>query len=312
MIIFTYRPSPQIPQPSAEAVSHCYNSAIKGIHLQKKMFEEKSIDFTWVYLHQIYTATITLIWTLYNDQIREMHHREEVERNLEISLSLLTILAERWPGTEAAADLFDRLGQAALQSYSANSGHSTQSPSIKSHRSHAGSSPVTRASFSPYSHSSPYTYESSSGSQSVEEMTPSPGTSGTPASHGASYSARFRSTDYENERNHNSPGPELPEVADLPGIFDPASVYNVFPTNGIPGFLGGWDPTDPFVRGTTDPQNIEALGDMNGRPIGIDAANVLNQQQQQNELLNILQDESSQRFDVTRQWVPDYESPQFY
>ncbi|PWW71740.1 hypothetical protein C7212DRAFT_231835 [Tuber magnatum] len=311
MIIFTYRPSPQIPQPSAEAVSHCYNSAIKGIHLQKKMFEEKSIDFTWVYLHQIYTATITLIWTLYNDQIREMHHREEVERNLEISLSLLTILAERWPGTEAAADLFDRLGQAALQSYSANSRRSTQTPSIKSHDSHAGSPPA-RAGFSPHSHSSPYTYENSSGSQSVEGTTPSPGTTGTAASHGAPYSTGFRSTDYENEQSHSPPGPELPEVADFPGIFDPASMCNVFPTNSIPGFLGGWDPADPFVRGTADAQNIEALGAMSGQPIGIDAANVLNQQQQQDELLNILQDESLQRFDVTRQWVPDYESPQFY
>ncbi|RPA91233.1 hypothetical protein L873DRAFT_1714976 [Choiromyces venosus 120613-1] len=312
MIIFTYRPSPQIPQPSAEAVLHCYNSAIKGIRLQKKMFEEKSIDFTWVYLHQIYTATITLIWTLYNDQIREMHHREEVERNLEISLSLLTILAERWPGTEAAADLFARLGQAALQSYSANSRHSTQTPSIKSHHSHAGSPPATRTSLSPHRYSPPYIYENSSGSQSVEESTPSPGTSGTSASHSASYSTGFHSIGCGDEQNHSPPGPELPEVADLPGIFDPASMYNVFPTNSIPGFLGSWDPMDPFVRGTTDAQNIEALGAMNGQPIGIDAANVLNQQQQQNELLNILQDESLQRFDVTRQWVPDYESPQFY
>ncbi|KAG0634442.1 fungal-specific transcription factor domain-containing protein [Tuber brumale] len=311
MIIFTYRPSPQIPQPSAEAVSHCYNSAIKGIHLQKKMFEEKSIDFTWVYLHQIYTATITLIWTLYSSQIRGMHHREEVERNLGISLSLLARLAERWPGTEAAADLFDRLGQAALQSYSANSRHSTQTPPTGSHHSHAGSPPATRASFSPHSHSSPCTYESSSGSRSVEEMTPSPGTSGTSASHGASYSTGFRSTDYENEQNHSPPGPELPEAADLPSIFDPASMY-VFPTNSIPGFLGSWDPTNPFFCGAADAQGIEALGTMDGQPIGIDAANVLNQQQQQNELLNILQDESLQRFDVTRQWIPDYESPQFY
>jgi hypothetical protein len=104
----------------------------------------------------------------------------------------------------------------------------------------------------------------------------------------------------------------LPEAADLPSIFDPASMYNVFPTNGIPGFLGGWDPADPFFGGIGSAQNIEALGAMNGQPIGIDAANVLNQQQQQNELLNILQDESLQRFDVTRHWVPDYESPQFY
>ncbi|RPB13304.1 hypothetical protein P167DRAFT_535008 [Morchella conica CCBAS932] len=308
MRIFLFHPTPQIPQPSLEATILCYDSSVKGIHLQKKMFDEKTIEFTWVYLHQIYTATLTLIWALYNEGIRELHSKEEVESNFEISLSLLTVLAERWPGTEAAADLFDRLARAALQSYTTYQGKSPVSThsSIPSHSTATSPSPQKES--SPlHRHSSPYA--SSPSVQSVEETTPSPA---------ASWAANYigGSHLFENNPSRSASGAEVPQaLQDM--MFSPHQMYGLFGSgpgagtrHGIPAFVGAWDPVNTFPQHTMAAQAINPL--VEGSPIQQPDGSshdhrVLNQQQQQSELMSILETEAMETLDDSRPWVPDYD-----
>lgn len=316
MILFTYRPSPQIPQPSPEVTLRCYDSSVKAIQLQKKMYDEKSIDYTWVYIHQISNATLTLIWSLYSEDVRKLHPKEEFERNLDISLTLLTALAERWPGTEAAGDLFARLGQAALQSYSGDGEKNhPKPPSAAGSHSNAGSPPpsLSTSLSTPNRHSPPYTYDNSS----IEESTPSPRASSTATSYTPTYSTGFQPLDdrmLKTEPNQSPPGLGLPDLQDLQSLmFNSTAVYNLFPVGGssIPAFMSSWDPASGFAAtGAPGMGTLVAMHTSMGA--GIDTTNVLNQQQQQNELLNILQNESIQGFEAPRQWIPDFDNPHFY
>lgn len=315
MRIFLFHPTPQIPQPSLEATVLCYDSSVKGIHLQKKMYDEKTIEFTWVYLHQIYTATLTLLWSLYNEGIREQHQKEEVESNFEISLSLLTVLAERWPGTEAAADLFARLARAALQNYTTDQEKSPRSThsSIPSHSTATSPSPQKES--SPlHRHSSPY--HSSQGTQSAEETTPSPGTSGTATSWTTNYPGGSRFFEMASSEN-----PSGTDVSPLQGLMFNPSMYEMFPSGAgtgvrhdVPGFIAPWDPVNTFAQHSIAAldMNTLATASMEQPMTNPQGPNVLNQQQQQNELMSILATEAMETFNSSQSWVPDYDDLHFY
>lgn len=318
MRIFLFHPTPQLPQPSLDATIRCYDSSVKGIYLQKKMYDEKTIEFTWVYLHQIYTATLTLIWTLYNEGIRETHHKEEAESNFEISLSLLTVLAERWPGTEAAADLFARLAQAALQNYATDQEKSPRSThsSIPPHSAATSPSPQKESSLHSHSHSHSSPYRDSPRAQSAEETTPSPGTSGT----AASWTTGFPGVEIEGPvqmgPSENLLGSEVSQtLQDL--MFNPNAMYGLLPDrasaevrHGIPAFMAAWDPANTFAQnsmaspGTNTLVTAPAPRSM-GSPQG---PSMLNSQQQQSELMSILENEAIGTFDSSRPWIPDYDN----
>lgn len=315
MRIFLFHPTPQLPQPSLDATIRCYDSSVKGINLQKKMYDEKTIEFTWVYLHQIYTATLTLIWTLYNDGVRELHSKEDVESNFEISLSLLTVLAERWPGTEAAADLFARLAQAALQNYTTNQEKSPRSihSSLASHSTATSPSPQKESPPMHHHRSSPN--PNSPQARPVEESTPSPETP-TVAPWEASFPGVTIERLMQMGGRNNQPVSEIPQaLQDL--IFNPNARYGMFPDrtdtgvcHSAPAFITAWDPPNHFSQNCMATPDMHALatapiqqsiGDLRG-------PSMLNPQQQQNELTSILKNEAMETFDNSRPWGVDYDS----
>jgi len=115
--MFLYRPSPQIPEPSVEATLICYNSAARNVALQKKMFDNRSVDVTFVFIYQISMTITTMIWCCCLEEIRKVHKKETIKTHLDTSISVLSGLAYKWPGTEAAADVYQKLAKAALSSY---------------------------------------------------------------------------------------------------------------------------------------------------------------------------------------------------
>ncbi|KAK6358949.1 hypothetical protein TWF696_000122 [Orbilia brochopaga] len=121
MLIFLYRPSPQIPKPSLDATILCYDCAIKNINIQKKMFDERSVDMTWVLVHQVYMTCIIMMWCLSYEAIRNLHSRNEVAKHIQTGLECMDMLVERWPGVGSAREIFWRLSIVALQSYDATS-----------------------------------------------------------------------------------------------------------------------------------------------------------------------------------------------
>ncbi|KAF8454189.1 fungal-specific transcription factor domain-containing protein [Terfezia claveryi] len=117
LIMFLYRPSPQIPEPSVEATLICYNSAARNVALQKKMFDNRSVDVTFVFIYQISMTITTMIWCCCSEEIRRVHKKETIKAYLDTSISVLSGLAYKWPGTEAAVDVYQKLAKAALSSY---------------------------------------------------------------------------------------------------------------------------------------------------------------------------------------------------
>lgn len=262
----------------------CYDCAVENVHLEKTMFERQSVDLTWVFLHQVYMVTLTIIWTLYNPEIRRMHPKHEVEGHIRCQIELILALAELWPGAEAAADLFARLAGAALRNYETDLRRSPTS----THDSVSTTTPPSRRcrdQYSPQSsheRASPYSC-SDNGRSSTD--TPSPHPVPVIAAFGAVYdsnvldaprSSAFRLSASPSRAPTSPPprasmsppaipapvpsrmplpptttAPAPPSYRDFQGmIFDPNYLTTFAPSNpqqnqGIPDWLQAWDPHVP-------------------------------------------------------------------
>ncbi|KAI5805924.1 fungal-specific transcription factor domain-containing protein [Geopyxis carbonaria] len=324
IIIFMYRPSPQVPQPSLEATLTCYKCAVENVYLEKKMFDERAVDLTWVFMHQIYTVTLTIIWAIYNPEIRKRYAKQDLQRHMKTQIKLLMNLDERWPGAEAAADLFKRLAKAALKNYDLDI---KKSPKSTHDSVPATSSPPAPQKLHP-EQSSPQTmqnspYPRSEGSWSLGD-TPSPNAN----------MPSFSST-YSPPRPQDPSGGD-PFNRDIQGMMaDPnlmnAMFFNVgsapndeanvsgvhrflhpYPTNGPD--LSGYPPEPQIDFGP--PTNIGTLPPAVRYPgTSGEGVPMLNSQSQHDELMNILRNEAIQGYGFPgvqepRAWGYD-ESPYF-
>lgn len=112
-----YRPSPQIPQPSARAAQICYESSAATIDLSQKQLGSDTVDITWVFLLSLNLALSTILWSISYPEVRRNHPREEVEDLVNTALESLDRCAERWPGTTATSQLYTIFSKACMQSY---------------------------------------------------------------------------------------------------------------------------------------------------------------------------------------------------
>lgn len=112
-----YRPSPQVPKPSPRAARICYESAEFIINLSSKQMDISPVDITWVFLLTVNMALNTLLWTVSYPEVRREHSRQDVEKLVDIALDVLGRSEERWPGTDAASQLYAIFSKACLQSY---------------------------------------------------------------------------------------------------------------------------------------------------------------------------------------------------
>ncbi|KAL7902112.1 fungal-specific transcription factor domain-containing protein [Trichoderma sp. SZMC 28014] len=112
-----YRPSPQIPKPSAGAAQICYESSATIIDLSHKQFGNDPADMTWVFLLSLNWSLGTLLWAISYNEVRRNHPREEVEKLVNKALESLDRCAERWPGTTVTSQLYTIFAKACMQSY---------------------------------------------------------------------------------------------------------------------------------------------------------------------------------------------------
>ncbi|KAI9738924.1 MAG: hypothetical protein M1818_005238 [Claussenomyces sp. TS43310] len=156
MVIFLYRPSPQVPDPSARAATLCYNAAVHIIKSQNTQMDHPAVDVTWIFVLTLFMAVNTMLWTVSYPEIRSVHSKEEVEEQLDIAISIMVRCTERWPGTAGATQLYSTLGHAILKSYNltdqASSSLSANSPAsltdATSPNSEHSSATTTSASYS--------------------------------------------------------------------------------------------------------------------------------------------------------------------
>jgi len=117
MIVFMYRPSPQIPNPSPAAAELCYQAAAFNINLQKKQVEHRLIDITWIFTQAIFMALNTILWSISYPEIRNQHPVNEVQQHISNSLEAIAMCADRWPGVRSAHQLYGNLISACLKAY---------------------------------------------------------------------------------------------------------------------------------------------------------------------------------------------------
>ncbi|KAI0442977.1 hypothetical protein F4803DRAFT_550549 [Xylaria telfairii] len=129
MIVTLHRPSPQVPRPSLQSATKCFESAAFVIDISSKQMMSAAVDITWVFLLTLYMSLNTLLWCVakYPD-IRAAHSRDEVQELVNIALDIIDQCVERWPGTASASELYTILTKACLQSYDSNSTPNLSSP----------------------------------------------------------------------------------------------------------------------------------------------------------------------------------------
>ncbi|RYP06751.1 hypothetical protein DL765_009380 [Monosporascus sp. GIB2] len=117
MIVTLYRPSPQVPRPSAQSATKCFDSSAYVINISRQQMVAAAVDVTWVFLLTLYMAINALLWSVTYPEIRALHPREEVQELVNVSLDIIDQCSERWPGTSAASQLYSTFAKACLQSY---------------------------------------------------------------------------------------------------------------------------------------------------------------------------------------------------
>ncbi|KAK6593855.1 Pyrimidine pathway regulatory protein 1 [Botrytis cinerea] len=134
MIIFLFRPSPQVPQPSYHSAIMCYDAASSNIRTQSDQIKTAMIDLTWPFLLSLFMAINTVLWSISYSEVRALHTKEELEEHISLALDIVARSRERWPGTQATSELYMTLTKACLKSYELGdnslSSFSATSPSL--------------------------------------------------------------------------------------------------------------------------------------------------------------------------------------
>ena len=117
LIVFLYRPSPQIPEPSLRAARHCYDSSAYIITVQKHQIEGRLVDYTWILTQTMFMALNTILWTLSYPEIRAEHSFEETQKICVAAVQAIELTADRWPGVQSASQLYANLVSACLRAY---------------------------------------------------------------------------------------------------------------------------------------------------------------------------------------------------
>ncbi|KAI9673548.1 MAG: hypothetical protein M1829_004055 [Trizodia sp. TS-e1964] len=171
MIVFLYRPSPQIPRPSVRAAFKCYDASVFNIHMQNQQMETRSIDLTWVFVSSLCMAINAILWTVSFPDVRQAHSREEVEGHLDTAMASLYKCSERWPGCSSAYQLYQRLRSATLKFYDFDNEALLQQEPVSSHPSPLSYTELSRnssASYNDFSKASP------SSQQDISKSSPLP------------------------------------------------------------------------------------------------------------------------------------------
>lgn len=132
MVVFLYRPSPQVPKPSARSALLCYDASTYNVKFQSKQMQSGQTDITWIFVLSLFMAVNTILWTISYPEVRALHRKEEVEEHMDIALETIEKCGERWPGTAAAFSLYSKLSRACMMSYRNDGSHPPSSLSANS------------------------------------------------------------------------------------------------------------------------------------------------------------------------------------
>ncbi|TPX24311.1 hypothetical protein DIZ76_013657 [Coccidioides immitis] len=258
MIVFMYRPSPQVPEPSLQAAQRCYDACAFNIKMHKDQVTTGSVDLTWIWTQSVCMALNTILWSLSYPGIRHEHPIEEVIQHINIAMEVLAVSAERWPGVESCRQLYKSLIAGCLKAYDSDESFVVHTPSnrpspasshdVTTPRQMSSPDPATSATLMPPQHPSVFRSPTISSECSY----------GTNDSLEACRSRNgYHSSDSQPTVSHSSLSPYLTDsiptqqsaplpICDSPSslapphlLFDPSSFHNSFPS--VVTGLRNWD-----------------------------------------------------------------------
>lgn len=297
MVVFLFRPSPQVPEPSIDAARKCYEASVFNVAMHREQIATGSVDVTWIFTQSLFMALNTLLWSFSYPDIRKEHPMEEVRAHLDLALEVIILAAERWPGVESALLLYKSLVAACLKAYNTEESFVVHSPS--NHATPSSGQDVT----TPPSMSSPSSTTTSQHSQNLRtgQFSITDSVSATGISRGNSADPTFppshtsvspalaaeplkpqyppwasQAQPQQVPVSSIAPGPYTPPSYEALGVaysnvpVDTATPYNAFPSvvHGLPG----WDPDFAlasttasglaYLDATVDPMNwMGPIGD---------------------------------------------------
>lgn len=110
------RPSPAIPNPSAEALKKCHYSACQTIGLFNQMYKDNLLLYSWLTFHSLVMSTITMLYCI--KMVPDIARDTEVDvlmRDMSTSLSIISATGEHWSGAKRSRDILDDLAQSTIR-----------------------------------------------------------------------------------------------------------------------------------------------------------------------------------------------------
>ena len=263
ILVFLYRPSPQIPKPSVRAARICFKASASNIKLQRDQLATRSTDLTWIFTQSLFMALNTILWTLSYPEIREEHSLNEVSMYLSMARDGIWLASERWPGVESALELYEYLIDACLKVYAGHKRPSyvlnvpsnttsptpsqeiTSPPPISSPSTIVSSISSSRNGYN-QNHSSPPNYGTSHETHHDNRLSTSPALSAQADCH-SHRSLSFTDLLAPPPNSHLAAGYKDHK-------FDPASCYNQFPSSSHG--MQDWSALDPSASGAAYPLSL--------------------------------------------------------
>ena len=121
MVVFLFRPSPQVPEPSVRAAQQCFEASRFNIYVQFEQVKTRSVDLTWIFTQSLFMALNTLLWTISYPSIRHDHPKPELELHLRTALEAMHLASLKWPGVAPALELYSTLAEACMTAYEGDS-----------------------------------------------------------------------------------------------------------------------------------------------------------------------------------------------
>ncbi|SMQ46968.1 unnamed protein product [Zymoseptoria tritici ST99CH_3D1] len=250
MIVFLYRPSPQVPRPSLDAAMKCFEACDFNIYMQREQIRRRNVDMTWIFTQSLFMAINTMLWALSYVEVRRKHSREDVMKHLDLAMDAIQQASARWPGVASAIQLYQNLISAVIKIYekdgdvpisaaSPSEGASPASIALEARHLSQSASPGTASSQSvttPPGGHPPFGYINQQSKRSVEDPPPLPYRS----DHGPSGRTPSPAT------NRQTSSESVPMTHTMQPQYSPQNLYDsTFQYNPLPSFsadltIPGW------------------------------------------------------------------------
>lgn len=87
-LLLIYRPSPACPEVTVQTLRTCGDASITLITLYLTLYSKNKFAYTWVSLHSLFMASVTMLYTLTRQEIRDTTTKDVTKSNVLSSLNL--------------------------------------------------------------------------------------------------------------------------------------------------------------------------------------------------------------------------------